>query len=661
MEFDVKKLLNILIVEDDIADRKLLNQLLQKTALRVSDVQFADCLSSTLDLLDKSKFDVMFLDLGLPDSQGIGSVSKIIAKDPDVPIIVLSGLDDAEMGVSAVQKGVEDYLVKGQVDTNLLARSVWYAIERKRTSKVLNEKQKNIEAIFDAAPVGMMLINEHAIVKRVNDAIRQMLDKDYKQIIELPFGDALGCMNTVISGNGCGNSPACELCQLHKAVDTILQSNQPIGDIEVKLTLKVGEERITRWFLISGSPATIDGKIHAVISINDITESKTAQRERQLAEDKYKTIFENSAVAISMADEQERLVSWNKFMEDLLGMQKEDLYLKPVKSLYPQTQWQSIRNHNIRQKGMSQQHLETQMMKKDGQLIDVDVSISVLKNPEGKVIGSIGVIRDITERIKAERELKETMEIKSQFISTVSHELRTPLTSIQESIIIVADEIAGKINKDQKNFLSIARRNIERISRLIDEVLDFQKLSANKMTFYIEPNDISQVINDACHTMTPHAKKKKVNLSVKLDRDLPQVNFDSDRVIQVLTNLISNAIKFTPEKGCVCVSAKQQGEDLAVSVSDTGMGVPKEALSKIFDQFSRVHQSNQQIKGTGLGLAIVKKIVDAHNGRIEVESELGKGTTFTMFLPLAGKCTPEPSPVAADQVVEDFLIKPKRR
>jgi len=651
VESEVTKPLNILIVEDDVGDRKLLHQLLQKTALQVANVQFADCLRKTLELLDSDNFDVMFLDLGLPDSQGIGSVGKISEKAPDVPIIILSGLDDAEMGVNAVHRGVEDYLVKGQVDTNVLARTVWYAIERKRTKKVLSEKQKNIEAVFDAAPVGMLLIDEHAIVKRVNRTIKQLLNRDYKEIINQPFGDALGCMNTVISGKGCGNSPACELCRLHKAVDTILQSNQPVSDIEVKPTLKVGEERITRWFLISGSPATIDGRIHAVISINDITESKTAQRERQLAEDKYKTIFENSAVAISLADDQERLVSWNKFMEDLLGMQKDDLYLKPVKSLYAQGQWQTIRNHNIRQKGM-QHHLETKMAKKDGTLIDVDVSISVLKSPEGKVMGSIGVIRDITERLKAERELKKTMEMRSLFISTVSHELRTPLTSIQEAIIIVADEIAGKINKDQKNFLSIAKRNIERLSRLIDEVLDFQKLSANKMTFDIKPSDISQVIDDACHTMTPHAKKKKVNLSVKLDRDLPRVCFDSDRMVQVLTNLISNAIKFTPEKGNIFVNAGKQGDDLAISVRDTGMGMPKEALSKIFDQFYRVHQQNQQIKGTGLGLAIVKKIVDAHNGRIEVESELEKGTTFTVFLSLSDKPGQEPLSEEQDELME---------
>ncbi len=654
MESDISKSLNILIVEDDIVDKKLLHKLLSQSALSISDVKFAERLDTALEFLDKASFDILFLDLGLPDSKGIESFNAINTRAPDLPVIVVSGLDDEETAVMAVNKGVADYLVKGQVDSNLLNRAVRYAIERKRISKILDEKQKNIEAIFDAAPVGMMLIDKHTTVKRVNDQIRQMLNKDYKQIINQRFGDALGCMNTISSGKGCGNSPACELCQLHKAIDTILDSQQPVHEIQIRPTLKVNDKKISRWFSISGEPAIIDGDIHAVIAINDITEHKTAERERQFAENKYKTIFENSAVAISLVDEKERLISWNKFMENLLGMNREDLYLKPVKSLYPEGQWQKIREHNVRQKGM-QHHLETKMTKKNGELIDVDVSLSVLKNPEGRVIGSIGVITDITERIKAEKELSETMEIKSQFISTVSHELRTPLTSMKEAITIVSDEVAGKINKDQSHFLDIAKRNIDRLSRLINDVLDFQKLSANKMKFNMQQNDITAVVNDACHTMTPHAKKKKVELSVKLDDNLPKARFDSDKIIHVLTNLISNAIKFTPEKGRISVSIQHQGEDLVIRVSDTGLGIPKEALPKIFDQFYQVHRPAQQIKGTGLGLSIVKKIVDIHNGRIEVESEVSKGTTFTVFLPLTAPVA-EHLPVESDKLVEQTIV-----
>jgi len=654
MESEVAKPLNILIVEDDMGDGKLLQKLLSRSALSVSDVKFAGRLNTALEFLDNDNFDIVFLDLGLPDSQGLESFSAINAKIPGVPIIVLSGLDDEETAIKVVKKGGQDYLVKGQVDSNLLTRTVRYAIERKRTQEILDQKQKNIEAIFDAAPVGMMLVDGRMIVKRVNDAIRQMLNKDYQQIINQRIGDALGCINTVSTGKGCGNSPACELCRLHKAAETVLDSQKSVHEIEIKPTLKVDDVRITRWFRISAEPAVIDGYAHAVIAINDITDSKAAERNRRLAEGKYKTIFENSAVAISLVDEQERLISWNKFTEDLLGMDREDLYLKPVKSLYPEGQWQSIRAHNIRQKGM-QHHLETKMVRKNGELIDVDVSLSVLKSPEGKVIGSIGVITDITERKKAEEELRETMEIKSQFISTVSHELRTPMTSIKEAITIVSDEVAGKTNKDQRHFLDIAKRNIDRLARLINEVLDFQKLSASKMKFHMQDNDIAAVVKDACHTMAPYATKKKVELSVKLDDDLPKADFDNDRMIQALTNLISNAIKFTPDEGRVSVCVQHQGKNLVIKVGDTGMGIPKDALPKIFDQFYQVHQSGQQIKGTGLGLAIVKKIVEVHSGRIEVESEVNHGTTFTIFLPLSTPVV-EDSPAESDELVEHTLV-----
>jgi PAS domain S-box-containing protein len=655
METDVTQQLKILIVEDDIVDRKSLQRLLSQSTLSISDIKSAECLDTALGFLDKDHFDIVFLDLGLPDSQGIESFSAIYAKTPNVPVIVLSGLDDEETAVMAVKKGVQDYFVKGQIDSNLLTRAVRYAIERKRTSKILDEKQKNIEAIFDAAPIGMMLIDEHKAVKRVNDAIRQILNKDYRQIINQRFGDALGCVNAISIGKGCGNSPACEVCRLHKIIDTVLDSQQPVREVEIQLTLKIDDRQLTRWFLINGVPAMIDGHRCAVLAVNDITKSKTAERERQLAEDKYRTIFENSAVSISLVDEQERLISWNKFTENLLGMDKEDLYLKPVQSFYPEGQWQKIRALNIRQKGL-RRHLETKMVKKNGGLIDVDVSLSVLKNPEGKVIGSIGVISDITERKRAEEELKEAMETKSQFISTVSHELRTPLASMKEAISIVLEEVSGKINKDQKNFLSIAQRNIDRLARLINEVLDFQKLSANKMKLHMQENDISEVVKDACHTMALYAEKKRVKLSIKLDDDLPKAGFDSDGIMQVLTNLISNSIKFTPEKGQISVFVQHKGENLVIRVSDTGTGIPKEALTKIFDQFYQVHQPGQQVKGTGLGLAIVKKIVMMHGGRIEVESEVGQGTTFTVFLPLNGKPVPEVLPEKMDELLENTVV-----
>ena len=334
-----------------------------------------------------------------------------------------------------------------------------------------------------------------------------------------------------------------------------------------------------------------------------------------------------------MADENERLISWNKFTENLLGMTKEDLYLKPLQSLYPEGEWEKIRTHEVGQKGI-QHHLETQMVKKDSEIIDVDVSLSVLKDPEGGVTGSIGVIRDITERKEADRKIKEAMELKSQFISTVSHELRTPLTIIKEDIAIIMDGAAGRVKSKQREILEIAQRNIDRLARLINDVLDFQKLQSGRAKFNMQDNSINNVIETVYNTMIKTVKKNGAEFRLALDNTLPKVAFDSDKIIQVITNLVSNAMKFT-EKGSITIATHRIENSIRVSVSDTGCGIKQEDLSKLFLQFQQLGSGgNRKTGGTGLGLAISKDIVEKHGGRIWVESECGKGTTFHFLLPI---------------------------
>jgi signal transduction histidine kinase len=274
-----------------------------------------------------------------------------------------------------------------------------------------------------------------------------------------------------------------------------------------------------------------------------------------------------------------------------------------------------MRAQDIRQKGM-QHHLETVMVKKDGMFIDVDISLSVIKDSNGETTGSIGVIRDITERKKAEEELKETMELKSQFISTVSHELRTPLAAMKEGLGIVLDGVVGRVNKKQKKFLGIAKRNADRLSDLINDVLDFQRLGAGKTKLDIYSHDIKEVLSEVQDTMTLYANNQAAKLSFTSADDLSNAEFDRAKVVQVFTNLVSNAVKFTPEGGRVSVDVQRRDIDWVIRVSDTGMGIPKEALPKIFERFYRVNRPGKHIKGTGLGLAIVHKIVMMHGGTI---------------------------------------------
>jgi len=243
--------------------------------------------------------------------------------------------------------------------------------------------------------------------------------------------------------------------------------------------------------------------------------------------------------------------------------------------------------------------------------------------------------REINIRKKIERKLKEAIEIKSSFTSMVSHELRTPLTAIKEGIGIVLDEAAGKVNAEQKDFLEIARRNIDRLARLINNVLDFQKLGAGKVEFLMEENNINEVIEDTVITLKPLIKEKGLKLVMNLNKTLPKMEFDRDKIVQVITNIVNNAVKFT-EKGSITVKTAKSGNNaVCVSVKDTGKGIKKHDLDKAFHEFEQLEtEIDRKTGGTGLGLAISKEIVERHKGKIWVESKWGKGSTFSFILPI---------------------------
>jgi signal transduction histidine kinase len=196
---------------------------------------------------------------------------------------------------------------------------------------------------------------------------------------------------------------------------------------------------------------------------------------------------------------------------------------------------------------------------------------------------------------------------------------------------------------------------------LINDVLDFQALDGSKFKLNSQENNINEVVEEVHETMAFSAKDKGIDFPLELDDNLPKASFDRNKIIQVLTNLVSNAIKFTPKHGRVSVTARCRSEELVIRISDTGMGIPKEALPKMFERFYRVNRPGEQIQGTGLGLAIVKKIVMMHNGRIEVESEVGRGTTITVFLPLTTKAEKERLPAKKDEHLESTLVNNQAR
>lgn len=233
------------------------------------------------------------------------------------------------------------------------------------------------------------------------------------------------------------------------------------------------------------------------------------------------------------------------------------------------------------------------------------------------------------------RKLKGMYEIQKEFTSTVSHELRTPLASIKSTVDLVLSETPGKLNEDQAKFLNKTKNNVDRLSRLINDILDLTKMEAGKSEFNITLNDIGEIINEVVEAQESIAKEKGLLLKVEIPSGIPKVPFDSDKMHQVFNNLMSNAIKFTEEGGITVSCANNQDQNhVEICVADTGPGIKEEDMNKLFLKFQQLGDSCNHVGGTGLGLAICKEIISRHCGKIWVESEIGKGTCFKFILPI---------------------------
>jgi two-component system sensor histidine kinase GlrK len=226
--------------------------------------------------------------------------------------------------------------------------------------------------------------------------------------------------------------------------------------------------------------------------------------------------------------------------------------------------------------------------------------------------------------------LKEMDKMKSDFFSLMSHELRTPLTSIKEGTTLLLEGIGGETNEKQKRLLSIIAEESNRLIDLVNSTLDLSKMEAGMTAYNFVKADIVPLINKAVVEMEPIAKAKNIKTELNImSGKLPFANMDTERILQVLRNLIGNAVKFTPEGGQIKISVRYTNGGLVVSVSDKGPGIPRTDLITIFDKF----KSSKKYTGTGLGLAIVKNITTAHGGKVWAESKPGQGSIFTFVLP----------------------------
>ncbi|MGA2070390.1 MAG: ATP-binding protein [Sedimentisphaerales bacterium] len=359
------------------------------------------------------------------------------------------------------------------------------------------------------------------------------------------------------------------------------------------------------------------------------------ERTEQLAEEKEVLAVTLSSMgdAVIAVDAQNRITLFNKTAEQLTGWRFEEVRGKPVDEIIRIVNEQTKQPANspidsvLESREIESGSDHDALIARTGRERPISATAAPIRRNDGTMTGIVMVLRDVAQQREIDR-------MKSDFISSVSHELRTPLTSIKAYAETMLDD-PNMPQSTRQEFLQIIDEESDRLTNLINGILDISKIESGTIEIIRKPINIASVAKRAAESLEYVAGKKKVRLQTDIAGHLPELLGDENKIYSMLTNLINNAIKFTPENGTASVSAHFVNNELVVKVSDTGMGIPKDDLNKIFGRFYRVHRPGKQIQGTGLGLAIVKEIVMRHDGRINVESEIDKGSTFTVYLPVA--------------------------
>ncbi|MBC7545526.1 MAG: response regulator [Candidatus Sericytochromatia bacterium] len=283
----------------------------------------------------------------------------------------------------------------------------------------------------------------------------------------------------------------------------------------------------------------------------------------------------------------------------------------------------------------------------DGRTLELEFVPIVI---QGAHFGRLQMFRDITGRketeailTKALRQVQAATKAKSEFLANMSHELRTPLNSVIGFSEMLDDELAGDLNLDQRDFVQTIQRNGIHLLTLINEILDLAKIEAGRLVLYFEPVDLTLLIDDVMQTMRPQAGKKGIPLSVDLRTTQTWVQGDPVRLRQVISNLMTNAVKFSHDGDAVTVTLDQTDGQARVSVQDSGIGIAPEDLGRIFQEFVQLDSSHaRKQEGTGLGLALTKRLVEMHHGQLSVASTFGEGSTFTIALPTLDRAVMAP-------------------
>jgi len=371
-----------------------------------------------------------------------------------------------------------------------------------------------------------------------------------------------------------------------------------------------------------------DGKPVYLLGISeDVTDRKHAEeRLRELS-----TAMEHAVEGIARLDEKGFFVTVNPSFDALLGYAADELNGISWEQIVYEKDLEKARAGYQKMVQWGKAEIELRARRRDGSIFYEQAVLIKVHDPDSRFIGAYLFIKDISER-----KYRESLEMKSEMISVVAHELRTPLHAVREGISVILDGLTGELNAEQQDVLLTSKGSLDRLVRLVNSFLDFQRLEAGIVDFHLSMAALPEVVHEAGKQVESLARGKNLSVEIHIGEGVHEVFMDRDRIFQVLVNLMNNGIKFT-ENGGIVVAIDRQEAGVRVAVRDTGIGIKAGDLPRLFRKFGQL-ESGQIVApgGTGLGLAISRKIIEQHRGRLEVESEFGRGSCFYFTLPYSG-------------------------
>ncbi|MCB1157967.1 MAG: PAS domain S-box protein [Leptospiraceae bacterium] len=387
---------------------------------------------------------------------------------------------------------------------------------------------------------------------------------------------------------------------------------------------------------VTSNPIRIAGKDYLFSIIYDITEKIKFEKDKQEKEELYQLVINTAAEGFWMINAEQKTIEVNQALCDMLGYSKEELLGHSPLDFANSESYKTIKEQLEKISSTRHRAYRQDLVKKSGDIFPAFFHASTITDDAGKIINSFAFVSDVSERDEVEKKLQTAKDqaeqanmAKSIFLANMSHEIRTPLNSV----IGFADLLDKRIeDSEQKSYIQAIKSSGRVLLSLINDILDFAKIESGRMHIQEEDVNLLDLLNDLQEIFLPKVHSKKLDFLLKIPEKLPLFVLDKIRVRQVLFNLISNAVKFT-EKGSINVQAEfyEENKELCIKVKDTGIGIPKEKWESIFDVFRQQDEADsRKYEGSGLGLSISKKLIEMMKGSIEVESEVGKGSEFSI-------------------------------